>query len=203
MEKSIIFKNIDQVSKQRNFFIVLLSLISFVCAGLVIKLITTQERVILVPGLNQEVWIANDGVSSSYLEEAASMYLPLLLDLTADGIDWKKEKLFTHVSSSDPKYMKSLNEYFARTKEKYKQFGLSTHFAVKSFEVDKKNMVVKASGQLVSRYGERGFQSIPAVYGIAFEWVSGKLKLTEFMKLSKEGELDNEKLNEDGNRDEK
>lgn len=192
------FKNIDQVVRQRNFFLLLLLVVSLTCGGLVLKLNTTTDRVILVPGLNQEVWVANDGVSSSYLEEAASMYLPLLLDLTADSIDWKKEKLFVHVSSSEPKYMKSLNEYFARTKEKYKQFGLSTHFAVKSFVVNQKDMTVKASGQLISRYGERGFQSVPAEYGLAFEWVAGRLKLTEFIRLGKEEELKNQELEQRG-----
>lgn len=183
------FKNIDQVARQRNFFLLLLFVMSLLCAGLVLKLNTTTDRVILVPGLNQEVWVAHDGVSSSYLEEAASMYLPLLLDLRADSIDWKKEKLMSHVSSADPKYMKSLNDYFARTKEKYKQFGLSTHFAVKSFVVNQKEMRVRASGQLISRYGERGFQSVPAEYGLAFEWVTGELKLREFLRLKPEEEL--------------
>jgi len=31
-------------------------------------------------------------------------------------------------------------------------------------------------------------QSIPAVYGLSFEWRSGKLLLKEFVKLSKEEE---------------
>lgn len=192
------FKNIDQVARQRNFFLLLLVVASLTCAGLVLKLNTTTDRVILVPGLNQEVWVANEGVSSSYLEEAASMYLPLLLDLTADSIDWKKEKLFAHVSASDPKYMKALNEYFARTKFKYKKFSLSTHFAVKSFEVNQKELTVRAAGQLVSRYGERGFQSIPAEYGMAFEWVAGRLKLTQFIRLGKEEEIKAEELEQRG-----
>ena len=114
------------------------------------------------------------------------MYLPLLLDLDHESIDWKKEKLLAHVSQTDSLYMKSLSEYFARTKEKYKQFSLSTHFAVKKLETDEKELTVKAYGQLISRFGEKGFESIPAIYGLSFDWVGGKLYLQEFVKLNEE-----------------
>ena len=58
--------------------------------------------------------------------------------------------------------MKSLSEYFARTKEDNKQFSLSTHFAVKKLETNEKELTVKAYGQLISRLGRKGFESTPA-----------------------------------------
>lgn len=193
MEKSVMIGNIDQVARQRNFFMVLLLVMSVATALLSLKLASSHQKLVLVPGLNQEVWVDDGGgVSASYLEETASMYLPLLLDLTADSIEWKKERLLSHVSQSDEQYMRLLNEYFARAKEKYKQFGLSTHFAVKSFEIDSKKMKLKAHGQLTSRFGQRGYESVPAIYGLGFEWVTGKLMLTEFVKLSKDGLSDSE-----------
>lgn len=178
--------NIETVARQRNVFM-LLSMVSM-CACLVIgvKLLTSQERIILVPGLNQEVWTSKNGVSESYLEETAAMYLPLLLDLDYTSIDWKKERLLSHVSQSDEEYMKLLVDYFARTKEKYKQFSMSTHFSVKKLETNPKELTVKAYGQLISRFGEKGFETIPAIYGLSFEWIGGKLLLQEFVKLNQE-----------------
>jgi type IV conjugative transfer system protein TraE len=158
------------------------------CLVLSLKILSSSERVILVPGLNREVWTAKDGVSASYLEEAAAMYLPLLLDLDYTSIDWKRERLLSHVSQSDSAYMKELTEYFARTKEKYKQFSLSSHFAVKKLEINQKELTVKAIGTLISRFGEKGFESVPAVYGMSFEWIGGKLLLQEFVKLAVEGD---------------
>jgi type IV conjugative transfer system protein TraE len=188
MEKQVMIRNIDQVARQRNLFLILLVISVFSIAALSFKLATTDDKTILSPGLNQEVWTSASGVSVSYLEETAAMYLPLLLNLNADSIDWNKEHLMTHVSQSDGRYMRELIKYFATTKEKYKQFSLSTHFTVKSFEVNQKNMTVKASGQLISRFGERGNQILPAIYYLSFEWVAGKLLLKEFVKLSKEEE---------------
>jgi len=178
--------SIEKVARQRNIFM-LLSLIAInACLILSIKVISSDERVILVPGLQREVWTSNEGVSSSYLEEVSAMYLPLLLDLDHESIDWKKEKLLAHVSQTDSSYMKSLSEYFARTKENYKQFSLSTHFAVKKLETNEKELTVKAYGQLISRFGEKGFESTPAVYGLSFDWLGGKLYLQEFVKLNEE-----------------
>lgn len=180
-------KNIETVARQRNIFMFLCMLSMCVCLVLGIKILSNQERIILVPGLNQEVWASNDGVSSSYLEEAAAMYLPLLLDLDYTSIDWKKERLLSHVSQSDDAYMRELTDYFARTKDKYRQFSLSTHFAIKKLETNQKELTVKAHGTLISRFGEKGFETVPAIYGLSFEWIGGKLLLQEFVKLSEKG----------------
>jgi type IV conjugative transfer system protein TraE len=179
-------RNIETVARQRNVFMLLSMLAITTCLILGIKMLSNQERIILVPGLNQEVWTSKAGVSSSYLEETAAMYLPLLLDLDYTSIDWKKERLLSHVSQSDKAYMKSLTDYFAATKEKYKQFSMSTHFSVKKLEINPKDLTVKAYGQLISRFGEKGFETIPAIYGLSFEWIGGKLLLQEFVKLNQE-----------------
>lgn len=178
--------NIETVARQRNIFMALCMLAMASCLVLGIKIVTSQERVILVPGLNQQVWTSKDGVSASYLEEAASMYLPLLLDLDYTSIDWKRERLLSHVSQSDAAYMRELTDYFARTKDRYKQFSLSSHFAVKKLETNPKELTVKAYGTLISRFGEKGFETIPAIYGLSFEWLGGHLLLQEFVKLQAE-----------------
>jgi len=178
--------SIETVARQRNIFMFLCMLSMVSCLVLGIRIVASRERIILVPGLNQQVWTSKDGVSASYLEEAATMYLPLLLDLDYTSIDWKKERLLSHVSQSDAAYMKELTDYFARTKERYKQFSLSTHFAVKKLETNPKELTVKAYGTLISRFGEKGFESLPAIYGLSFEWLGGKLLLQEFVKLQVE-----------------
>lgn len=188
MEKSVVIKNMDVVARQRNLLLVLLIATSISCSALSMMLMNQTEKIVLVPGLNQEVWVTDKGVSGSYLEEAAAMYLPMLLDLESGSIDWKKERLMTYVSQSDPSYMQELIRYFDSTKEKYKKFSLSTHFAVKSFETDEQKLIVKASGQLVSRFGERGYHNLPAVYALSFEWVAGKLLLKSFVRLTKDNE---------------
>lgn len=190
MQLNIMSQNIEVVARQRNIFMVL-CMLSLGCLLLVsLKLLSTHERTILIPGLNQEAWATDKGVSSSYLEETTVMYLPLLLDLDSTSIDWKRDRIMTYVSNSNELNLKLLTEYFARVKEQYNQFSLSTHFALKKLVTDPDQLKVKAYGQLVSRFGDRGFESEIAAYSLSYEWVAGRLLIKEFTKLSKEESQD-------------
>ncbi len=190
MQLNIMSQNIEVVARQRNIFMVL-CMLSLGCLLLVsLKLLSTHERTILIPGLNQEAWATDKGVSSSYLEETTVMYLPLLLDLDSTSIDWKRDRIMTYVSNSNELNLKLLTEYFARVKEQYNQFSLSTHFALKKLVTDPEQLKVKAYGQLVSRFGDRGFESEIAAYSLSYEWVAGRLLIKEFTKLSKEESQD-------------
>ena len=191
MQLNVMSQNIETVARQRNVFMVFcaLSLASLILVSL--KLLSVSERTILVPGLQQEAWTTDQNVSSSYLEENAAMYLPLLLDLDTTSIAWKRDRVLAHVATTDLAGLKLLVEYFANAKEQYEHFALSTHFALKKLETDASALTVRAFGQLVSRFGNRGFESEPAIYQLSFEWVSGRLLLKEFVKLSKE-DIENE-----------
>lgn len=190
MQLNIMNQNIEIVARQRNIFIVL-CMLSLICLLIVsLKLLSTHERTILIPGLNQEAWASDKGVSSSYLEETTVMYLPLLLDLDSTSIDWKRDRIMTYVSNSNELNLKLLTEYFARVKEQYNQFSLSTHFALKKLVTNPEQLKVKAYGQLVSRFGDRGFESEIAAYSLSYEWVAGRLLIKEFTKLSKEESQD-------------
>jgi len=151
-----------------------------------------DEKIILVPGIAQEVWTKNGGVSKGYLEETSLMYLPLLLDLNPEIIDYNAGAIFKYISQSEDKYMKKIQSYFADCKEKYKKFGLSTYFATKNLEVDSKNLIVIANGSLASRFGDRGFETRLASYQLSFEWVGGRLRLKEFIRIKDKDELEEE-----------
>lgn len=191
MQLSVMNQNIETVARQRNVFMVLCALSLSALVLVSIKLLSVSEKTILVPGLHQEAWTSDRKVSSSYLEENAAMYLPLLLDLDTTSIDWKRDRILAHVATTEPEALKNLSGYFARAKEQYEHFGLSTHFALKKLVTDSQGLVVRAYGQLVSRFGNRGYESEPMVYVLSFQWISGRLLLKEFVKISKE-ELENE-----------
>lgn len=187
MEKIIAIGNIEQVARQRNLFLILTLLLCLTALGLSVKLLTNNEKVILMPSLSQEVWISNNGVSKGYLEETSLMYLPLLLDLNPEIIDYKAGIIFKYIAQSDATYMRNIQSYFADSKEKYKKFALSTYFSIKSLEVDSKNLQVIAAGMLTSRFGDKGFEVSPASYQLSYEWAGRQLRLKEFVRI-KEGQ---------------
>ena len=186
MNKETMIASIDMVAKQRNIFIgvALLSIACLLCVSL--KLLFTGERIVLVPGLSKEAWVENEGVSNAYLEESAVMYLPMLLDLDINSIEWKRDRVMSYVSHTDPRYLKELHEYFARVKEHYVNFSLSTHFALKKIESDPRNLTVIVHGLLIKHFGNRGSETDAAIYKLSYEWTGGKLLLKEFVKITKE-----------------
>lgn len=178
--------NIANVAKQRNLFLGISIASVLSCVFLSFKISTMEQTTIVVPGVNQKMSISSVGVSRSYLEEMSAMLLPLLLDLDHDSLEWKRERLFEYVSTSDSSYLKNLAAYFAKLKEQYKVFNLSTHFGCKNFRTDSKKMQVIASGILASHFGAEGFEKKTVHYLLSFEWLAGRLLLKEFKLLSGE-----------------
>lgn len=186
MDLKIQKQNIEAISKQRNLFLGL-SIASILSSlFLSFKISTMEQKIILVPGINREMAISKTGVSRNYLEEMSTMLLSLLLDLDFDSMNWKRERLFEYVSTSDPAYLKNLAAYFVKVKEQYQIFNLSTHFGCKKLKVDSKKMQVIASGILASHFGAEGFEKKTVHYRLNFEWLGGKLLLKEFNLLSEE-----------------
>lgn len=186
MEQEIFRVNTINILRQRNLFAAFSILALVISVLLTLFLFMRSEKVILVPGLNQEVWATDNGVSSSYLEESASMYLPMLLDIDNNSIEWKREHLLRYIVQSDKRYLASFNEYFAAAKEKYKQFSLSTHFALKKLDTNSKDLTVIAHGELISRFGSRGMSSESKIYALSFSWIQGRLLLKEFVSINQD-----------------
>lgn len=192
MEKEIAISNIKHISSQRNLFLLLTLALSITSASLAMKLLKTDQRTILIPGLSQEVWVENGGVSKSYLEESTNMYLPMLLNLNKDVINYNAGKVFKYISQSDPRYLNKLQEYFVDVKDKYTKFNLSTHFTTKNMEIDSKKLTVLIHGTLTVIYGENGFELIPKSYKLTFEWISGSLRIKEFLRVLSKDEKGSE-----------
>lgn len=186
MDKQRKLESFDMVTRQRNVVFGMLFLVTITAFLLAVRIFTSTEKVVLVPGLSREAWVTSEGVSESYLEEMTAMYLPMLLDLDTNSIEWKRDRLISYISETDPRYLKEFHEYFARVKEQYSGFGLSTHFALKKIESNQKKLSVIAHGVLVQHFGNRGNQTLNASYLITYDWKGGRLLLKEFKKLSKE-----------------
>ena len=58
MEKTEVIANASKLAKQRNLFLALTIALAASNFCLTLKVLTTNERTVMVPGLNQEVWVA-------------------------------------------------------------------------------------------------------------------------------------------------
>jgi type IV conjugative transfer system protein TraE len=173
----------DRITKQRNLFLLLTILLAVTASALSLKILMQEERIIMIPPLTSEVMISNRKVSSSYLEQMTMVFLNSLLDLSAMDVLHKRDVILKYTSNSQPGFVKRINEYFADSAEKYKNFDLVTYFTVKNMEIDEGKGEVIAHGILTSRYGKHGFESTPTSYRLSFEFSGGYLRLKEFNQL--------------------
>jgi len=178
------------IMRQRNFFAGCTLLAVIANFLLVVKISSTTERIIMVPGITKDLAVEGSVVSQSYLEETALLFVSALLDLTADTIPLKKNIILKHASAGSEQSLKSLQSYFADKEDEHKKFGLSTFFAPKQMQVDSKNLQVVIEGVLTSTFGKRGFEQNTLKYLLSFDYVGGHLKLKEFTQVkpkTKEG----------------
>jgi len=189
MQEKILSDQAKMLAKQRGLFLILTLMLSFICCGLTLKLITTRDKTILVPGLAQEVWLGQGKVSEGYIEEVSLMYLSMLLDLNKDVVGYKEALISKYISHSSTKYMKEIRQYFSHVKEQYKQFGLSTYFAVKSLEVNSSDNSVIAKGVLTTKFGEHGIDVKETSYFLSYDYAGSTLRLKEFHHIESEEEL--------------
>ena len=178
------------IIRQRNFFAGCTLLAVIANFLLVVKISSTTERIIMVPGITKDLAVEGSIVSQSYLEETALLFVSALLDLTADTISLKKNIILKHASAGSEQSLKSLQSYFADKEDEHKKFGLSTFFAPKQMQVDSKNLQVVIEGVLTSTFGKRGFEQNTLKYLLSFDYVGGHLKLKEFTQVkpkTKEG----------------
>jgi type IV conjugative transfer system protein TraE len=178
------------IMRQRNFFAGCTLLAVIANFLLVVKISSTTERIIMVPGITKDLAVEGSVVSQSYLEETALLFVSALLDLTADTISLKKNIILKHASAGSEQSLKSLQSYFADKEDEHKKFGLSTFFAPKQMQVDSKNLQVVIEGILTSTFGKRGFEQNTLKYLLSFDYIGGHLKLKEFTQVkpkTKEG----------------
>jgi type IV conjugative transfer system protein TraE len=175
--------NNSRVVRQRNLFLTLTILLSISLSALSIKMLTSEERIIMIPSLTSEITISKSKVSSSYLEQMSMVFLNALLDLSESDVLHKRDLILKYTSNSDKGFAKKINEYFAEASTKYKTFDLVTYFTVKNMEIDEQSGEVIAHGTLTSRYGRHGYESRALSYRLSFEFSGGFLRLKEFDKV--------------------
>lgn len=180
MNLQIAMQGGERVTKQRDLFLVLTIMLSLSTSALSLKILSQEERIIMVPAFTSEIVISGRRVSSSYLEQMTMIFLNSLLDLSAIDVLHKRDIILKYTAASSPEFNRKINEYFADALEKYQKFDLVTYFTVKNMDINESTGEVVAHGILTSRYGKQGFETALMSYRLSFEFNGSYLRLKEF-----------------------
>lgn len=177
---------LESVKRQRNLFLIVL-LVSIASNLLLsLKIFSQNQRIIMVPGIAQEMKVEVDKVSKSYLEESALQYLSMLLDLSPSTLEHKKEIVLRNVSGSSKSGIEGLRRYLNSAEYEYKKLDLRTYFTPRRLEISEKEMAVVATGTLSRIFGKSGYDSSEESYLIRFEVLGGRIKIKEFVHIVEE-----------------
>ena len=177
MNPTVLHQRAKVLFIQRNSLGLIASflLVSNLC--LCVIAINRQEKTVVVPAtLAREVIIEDGGYFSvEYLEEMTLFFSSLLLDLTPDNIAYKSSVLLKHVH---PTHYHELKSYFKNEEERYKKYGLITHFDLSSIKILK--MSAEITGVLYSQFGAGDEKHDQSTFEIEYTRSNGVLQIKAF-----------------------
>lgn len=176
---------------QRNFLLGLSSVLLMIVLLQSVFLFLRNEKIIITPPeLKESFWVEGNRFSKNYLEEMASFYAHLLLDVSPETLLYQGEIV---LRSADPSSYSRLKLKLFQDHKKMKRENSTSHFHPQKAVIDTQNLQVQleglmnqyVSGKLVSSYQEK--------FVIRFSASKGKLFIKDFVLV----DTKNQKFNEE------
>lgn len=180
MEQKILNRNIESLVKHRN--LILVFSLSLLISNILLSayILTSNKKVILVPGIKDIMEISDNAVSSSYIQATTDMMLSNLLDLNESNIEVKKQTVLKNTTSNS---YQSISNYFDKQIADIIKFKISTYFTPREWKINEKKLLVVVTGILSSRFGENGVEKKEINITMKFEYTGGILRLSEFLPI--------------------
>jgi len=183
MKTQYLVERYNQCLTARNRLLVALSIAGglSVLLGLSVFCLVGKERIVITPPIvNQEFWVASDTVSDSYLEQMASFFAGLLLNVTPNSFSSRSEQLLQHVAS--PAYP-ALKAQLIEQQLEIERRALSTSFHPSHFKIDRCKLLVELKGELKLMVGNAPVESQSKTYHIQFIQEQGRLYIQRFNEV--------------------
>ena len=143
-----------------------------------------EDRVIAMPpDLKQEVWLAKNRVSASYLEEWGLYFAHLLLDNSPANIAFKRDIILRQaVEHAYGPLKRQLMEDEIRIKKE----NVVTSFQANGVKVDPNKMSVEITGDLLRYVGDKRISQSRDVYSFVMVYRYGRLLIESFKLVRSE-----------------
>jgi conjugal transfer pilus assembly protein TraE len=184
MKTESLLQRYNQTLNERNRLLLGLSIAGglSVVLGLSVFYLVGRERIVVVPPIvAQEFWVATDSVSDSYLEQMATFFAGLLLNVTPNSFARRSEHLLQHVAPHD---YPALKAQLVEQQLEIERRVLSTSFHPSSFKIDRRKLLVELKGELKLMVGNAPVQLQSKTYQIQFVQTQGRLYIQRFDEVA-------------------
>lgn len=181
MKYSYATKRMTNYEYQRNVLLGLNGVLLVILLIMSLSLFFKKERiVVLPPEVRREFWVEGNRFSSEYLEEMATYFLHLSLDVNQETLNYNTRVLMRYADVSTCNY---LREKFAKDIKKLKSNNASTSFDVKELTVYPEQNTVRAKGVLNRYCGSKCINSSKEIYEVRFKTYRGRLFFKKIKKI--------------------
>ncbi len=184
-------KRLTSLGFQRNFLLGLSSiLLLIVLLQSIFLFLKSEKTIVLPPELKKSFWVEGNRFSPSYLEEQATYFCHLFLDVTASNILYQGDIILRYV---EPAFYSHIKTQLLSEQERLKKENITLHFMPFEVKVYPKNLSVFVTGELHSYVGGKKITSSKKVYRVDFASHQGRLFLKSFQNLTDEEMKEEEK----------
>ena len=154
-----------------------------VLALLVILLQKERQVVVVPPVVNDAFTVTQHTVSESYLTQMSDYFLSLALNKSPGNARHQTTNLLSYV---EPSFFDALKAILAKTDAKIAKENISTSFFPVRDQVWPKAMIVKVTGDFVSKVGDKTLPTQRLTYLLKYHYVQGRLHIVDFKEIKKE-----------------
>lgn len=184
-------KRLTNLQFQRNALLGLSSVLLVIVFLQTFFLFLRTEKTIILPiDTKQSFWVEGNRFAPSYLEEHATYFCHLFLDVTASNILYQGDIILRYV---EPEFYSNVKTQLLSEQMRLKKENLTLHFMPLEVKVYPETLSVLVTGELNSYVGGKKITSSQKVYRVDFSSHQGRLFLKSFQHLTDEEMKEEEK----------
>ncbi len=182
MESKSYLNDIDSLNKhlakqQRANLIIGIALVFSVLFNF--KMLGNERTIVTPPKIEKSFWVTATTADRSYLEQMSAWVANLTLNVTADDINWKRDKL---LEITDGALHGDLRKRIAIKEKELKQDNATTYFTIQSMQTSTEKLSAVITGRLHTLINHKSVGDEEKSYYIRFAMDSGRAKLVEFQE---------------------
>jgi len=172
----------DLRTRNRNLGLAVAGLVFALILALVIILeqLGSERTIVTPPTIEKSFWVTKNRVSKEYLEQMGAFVAWLVLDVSPESIDWKKNVLLGFVPPDQSGAMKARQDLEA---ERLKRMNAATFFAPKQLVPDEDAQSVLLTGRLRTQVNGQDTTADTKSYLAEFAYRGGRVHLITFKEI--------------------
>ncbi len=181
MKLKLLNNRLGDLLHQRNLLLVMvISLLATNLTQAAFSLFHNERVVVVPPDVRQEYWLEKNRVSPSYLEDMALFFAGLLLDVSPDSAEFKRDIILKNTVSHAYGVLKAR---LLEEEQQLKKQRVITSFQPNSFKTNSNELKVEVTGDLLCFVGEKKISQSRDTYQFSFVYQNNRLLIESFKLL--------------------